>query len=497
MPTSNVHVLTPVPPRTTAERGLVEAFASAAQTLPGGGWVADVRARAMRRFEASGLPTRRVEAFKYTDLRERMKEVPAPSARVSTGPSTGADAGKSSTSATADMSAALDRALGPIATLDVIRIVLVDGVYRADLSTGDKFAGTTEFMPLAPLLAKAPAWLESKFADGRLGEPNAVASLNTAFMSDGVLLKIKPGQTLDKPLLMVSARSSASAQTISTRNIIAIEAGATATLIEAFVALEGAAAASLTNTFADVTVADGGNFTHIKCAPERGPSNHLSSVVAKVGSGSSYRVFQYTAGPTLARNDLVIELAGEDSKLDISGAFLARENSHIDTTLVVDHKVKGCESRELFKCVLEGRARGVFQGKIIVRPGADKTDGKQMARALLLSEDAEFDSKPELEIYADDVACGHGATAAALDDDLMFYCRSRGIPEKQARGLLIEAFIGDAMDKIEREDVREAFMGLARTWLSESGLSEAGLSESGLSESGLGEGAATSAGTGS
>ena len=485
MPTSNVHVLSSAPPRTTAERDLVEAFASAGPTLPGGGWVADARARAMRRFELSGLPTRRVEAFKYTDLRERMKEVPAPStgaaARVSAGASTG------ESSRLPQEAAALDRALGPLATLDAIRIVLIDGVYRADLSAGDKLAGITEFMPLAPLLAKAPAWLEGKFADGRLGEPNAVSSLNTAFMSDGVLLKIKPGATLEKPVLLVSARSSASAQTISTRNIIAVETGATATLIEAFVALDGAAAVSLTNTLADVTVADGGKFTHIKCAPECGPSNHLSSVVAKVGTGSSYRVFQYTAGPTLVRNELVIELAGENSKLDISGAFLARGTSHIDTTLVVDHKVKSCESRELFKCVLDDRARGVFQGKIIVRPGADKTDGKQMARALLLSEDAEFDSKPELEIYADDVVCGHGATAAALDDDLMFYCRSRGIPERQARGLLIEAFIGDVMDKIEREDVREAFMVLARSWLSESG----------LSESGLDEGAATSAGTGS
>ena len=117
---------------------------------------------------------------------------------------------------------------------------------------------------------------------------------------------------------------------------------------------------------------------------------------------------------------------------------------------MVDHKVPGCESRELFKGVLADRARGVFQGKIIVRPGADKTDGKQMARALLLSQDAEFDTKPELEIYADDVACGHGATAAALDEDLMFYCRSRGIPEAEARALLIEAFIGDAIDKVER-----------------------------------------------
>jgi len=128
--------------------------------------------------------------------------------------------------------------------------------------------------------------------------------------------------------------------------------------------------------------------------------------------------------------------------------------------------VPHCESRELFKCVLADRARGVFQGKVVVRPGADKTDGKQMARALLLSEDAEFDSKPELEIYADDVACGHGATAAALDENLIFYCLSRGIPENEARALLIEAFIGEAIEKVEHDAVREALMEIARQWLS-------------------------------
>ena len=161
------------------------------------------------------------------------------------------------------------------------------------------------------------------------------------------------------------------------------------------------------------------------------------------------------------RNNLFATFAGEGGKLDISGAFLGRGAEHIDTTLVVDHAVPRCESRELFKGVLTDRAHGIFQGKVIVRPDAQKSDGKQMAQVLMLSQDAEFDSKPELEIHADDVVCGHGSTAAEIDEDLLFYMRARGIPVAEARALLIESFIVDAIDKIEDERLRTALAGMA------------------------------------
>jgi Fe-S cluster assembly protein SufD len=181
-----------------------------------------------------------------------------------------------------------------------------------------------------------------------------------------------------------------------------------------------------------------------------------------LGAEAIYWSFQLTAGTQLMRNTTFVDFRGEDAKLDVSGLFLGRGSEHIDTTLVVDHAVPACESRELFKGVLADRARGVFQGKVIVRPGAQKSDGKQMAQALMLSPDAEFDSKPELEIYADDVVCGHGSTAAELDEDMMFYMRARGIPPEEARALLIEGFIGEALDKIEDEAVREAFAAIAK-----------------------------------
>ncbi len=407
----------------------------------------------MQAFEASGLPTRRVEAYKYTDLRERLKVAHPPAASPST----------SNTARTTPD--AIARALGPLAAIDATRIVILDGRYAPELSDAAALASSAEFMPLGSLLAKAPDWLQGKFAPGRLGDETALSRLNIAFMTDGILLKIKPGQQAPRPVLLIEARASSQAQSTTTRNIISVEAGASLTLIETSIVLDGAESNGLSNTFTDITIADGGDFSHVAALTANGAS-HMSRWSAKVGADATYRAFQLTAGPNLVRNELNIEMAGERSHLDISGAFLGRGTSHVDTTLVVDHTVPNCASRELFKGVLDDRARGVFQGKIIVRPGADKTDGKQMARALMLSQDAEFDSKPELEIYADDVACGHGATAAALDENLLFYCRSRGISEVDARGLLIEAFIGDAIDKIAHETIREAFMTVARDWLS-------------------------------
>jgi Fe-S cluster assembly protein SufD len=151
--------------------------------------------------------------------------------------------------------------------------------------------------------------------------------------------------------------------------------------------------------------------------------------------------------------------------LDLGAVALGDHDGHADLTMVIDHAVPNCVSRELYKAVLNGNAKGVFQGKVIVRPDAQKTDGKQMARGLLLSPTAEFFSKPELEIYADDVVCGHGTTSMELDPDMMFYCRSRGIPEQDARTLLVESFIGEAIDKVEHEALRGALTTKARAWL--------------------------------
>ena len=431
--------------KTKAESQLREQFDAAASNLPGTGWVSALRARAMDAFAAEGLPHRRVEEWKYTDLRERLRDVPAPGAAT----------------AKAVTSTDLDRALGPFAAIDAERIVLVDGVYSADLSKVSAEATVIELMSLAAMLKKAPAWLEGKFSSNG----GAIVALNTAFMSDGVLLKVRKDQDPGKPVLLVHARTAAEPTALAVRNVISVEAGGKLTLVEAHVTLDGAARGALSNIVTDVTIGDGATCDHIKSLADATASTHLATWTTKLGKDATYRGFQLTASPALARNDINILFNGEGGKLDLSGAFLARGAEHIDTTLVVDHAVPHCESRELFKGVLDGRAHGIFQGKIIVRPDAQKTDGKQMSQALMLSPDAQFSSKPELEIYADDVVCGHGATCTEIDADLLFYCRSRGIPPDVARAMLTESFIGEAVEKIENEAVREAIGTLAIEWL--------------------------------
>ena len=435
--------------KTKAEAALGEQFEAAATHLPGTGWVKDLRKQAIGIFEARGLPHRRMEEWKYTDLRERVRDAlpPALGAASSVSPEM------------------VEAALGPLAAVDADRIVFVDGRYDAALSQADRLGGGVEFKAMGEMLTAAPKWLADKFDSEAIKHEDSVRALNLAFMTDGVLIKIGKAHAQARPVMLVFARSGNAGQAVTARNIVSVEAGAKLTLIEVHVALSGAAKKAQVNSCTDVTVAEAAEFTHIKCVADAGETTHLTTWATQIGKDASYRAFQLTAGTALARNQLFATFKGEGAKLDISGCFLGRGSDHIDTTLVVDHAVPGCESRELFKGVLDGRARGVFQGKVIVRPDAQKTDGKQMAQVLMLSPDAEFDSKPELEIYADDVVCGHGSTCAEIDPEMMFYLRSRGIPENEARALLIDSFVADAIEKVEREDVRAALMQIAWQWL--------------------------------
>ncbi len=433
--------------KTKAEQAFTESFDAVVAKLPGSGAVRELRRRAIGTFAALGLPHRRIEEWKYTDLRSLLREAFAPAI------------GKAAAPGKAD----IDAALGPLAAIDAYRVVVVDGAFNAGLSTGQYPEGLA-VKPLSEALAESPDKVGESLVRMKR-EEDAVEALNSAFATDGAVVRVSDNAALDKPLLVVFARASAEPNTITTRNVVSIGKGAKVTLIEAFVPLAGAAEEDHQNAATEIVVGEGAAVTHVKSIVENGRAVHLGSASAEIGADASYRAFQLTAGPGLARNQIFVTFTGEGGKLDCSGAFLAANNEHIDTTLVVDHAVPHCESRELYKGVLDGRGRGIFQGKVIVRPDAQKTDGKQMAQALMLSPDAEFDSKPELEIYADDVVCGHGSTAAEIDPEHIFYCKSRGIPEPEARALLIEAFVAEAMEKVEDEAVREALMETARVWL--------------------------------
>ena len=434
--------------KTKAEQALVQGFEAVAPRLPGGAAVEAMRRRAIGTFSDRGLPHRRIEEWKYTDLRVAIKDV-APAA---------VDPGG------AVEAAAVEAALGALAGIDAHRIVFVDGRYRGEHSHGKAAAGI-EVKPLGEALDAAQDKVGEALAATSGPAEDAVLALNTAFMTDGAVVRVQSGAEPAKPLLLVFVRAGAAAQSITTRNVVSVGAGARLTLLEAHVALAGAGDQAQVNTLTEMVVADGARVAHIKAMAEASSVTHLATWSVALGRNSAYRAFQLTAGVGLARNQSFVTFKGEGAKLDFSGAFLARGAEHVDTTLVVDHAVPHCESRELFKGVLDGEGRGIFQGKVIVRPDAQKTDGKQMAQVLMLSEDAEFDSKPELEIHADDVVCGHGSTSAEIDPDLVFYCRSRGISEAEARALLIESFIGEAIDKVEHAATREALMAMALGWL--------------------------------
>jgi Fe-S cluster assembly protein SufD len=432
--------------KTKAEQALTEAFESVAARLPGSAAVKKRRAEAIGTFGSLGLPHRRIEEWKYTDLRASFKEA-LPPALQDDAPLTIAE---------------LIVALGPLAHVDAHRVAFVNGYHRPELDDVNEATGL-EVAALGRALASAPASDIDSLT--RAEGSGAVVALNAAFMTDGAIVRVANKAVVEKPLLVVFVRTGGERQSVAVRNVISVGAGATATIIEAHVVLPGATKDAQSNALSEVAVGDGATLNHVKVAVDEGHCFHLSNWDIRLGADANYRGFQFSSGLGLARNEVNVLYQGEGGKLDLSGAYLVRGHEHVDTTLVVDHAVPRCDSRELFKGVLDGHGRGVFQGKVIVRPDAQKTDGKQMSQALMLSEDAEFDSKPELEIFADDVVCGHGTTSAELDPDLLFYCRSRGIPESEARALMIESFIGEAIDKVENADLHAALMTLATNWL--------------------------------
>ena len=437
--------------KTKAETTLTETFDQVSGQLPGGADAAARRQEALARFAAVGLPHRRIEEWKYTDLRNVMKDV-LPAAIADETRVTIAD---------------VIVALGALGRIEAApRFVMVNGRYRKELSN---LAGldTIKVSPLSEALTSG-AGSPALALGGDDRGANALLALNAAYVTDGAIVEVAADARLSAPLLIVHVRAGSEAKLATARNIIRVGANAELTIAEVFVMVPGSAKAGQTNTASEVTVGEGARVSHVKMTSDGGAVSHLANWIVSLDKDATYRGFQYTSGVGLARNQIRATFAGEGAKLDLSGAFMARHGEHIDTTLTVDHAVGHGESRELFKGVLDHHARGIFQGKVIVRPDAQKTDGKQMAQALMLSEDAEFDSKPELEIYADDVVCGHGSTSAAIDEDLLFYLRARGIPLAEARSLLIQSFIGEAIDKVEHDELRGALMSEAEAWLASS-----------------------------
>ena len=429
------------PIRTAAETALAANFAAAKASLPGADGVAALREEAFRRFEAGGLPSRRIEEWKYTDLRALMREAkplaPLPDAAARRW---------------AAESAAL------LASIDARRIVFVDGSFVPELSDLSDLEPGLSIRSMASALEAGDTRVVTRMGPISPTADTAMA-LNTAFMRDGAVIDVAAGVALARPihLVFVAARKEASA--VFTRSLAMIGKGARAMLVESH---EGSSEQQV-NTAMELDVADEAHVDHVKITAAG--ALHVSTMMAAVGAHSRFNEFLFTAGAAVVRNQIFVRFAGTGTIAGIRGASLLKGNQHADTTLLVDHVAEGCTSRETFKSVLDGESRGVFQGKIIVRPGAQKTDAKMATHALLLSDTAESDNKPELEIFADDVQCGHGATSGALDEDLLFYLRARGITQPEAEALLIQAFVGEAVEGIEHAGLRDVLMEQVVKWL--------------------------------
>ena len=431
------------PMKTPAELALSAAYEGARAKLPGKGGIAALRADAFRQFETRGLPHRRVEEWKYTDLRALMREAypiaPPPDQAAK---ARAKDAGEI------------------LAGLDCRRLVFVDGMFAPELSDLRPEPGLT-IGSMAEALAKSDALVA-----GHVGKifatDDAAVALNTALMGDGAVIQIDKNAEIKRPIHLVFAAGSGKPSSMFIRSLVVVGEGAKATIVE-----DHDSGAAQVNAALELMVGDKATVDYFKLT--RGGTVHIASLLASIGADATFNTFAFTADVNVVRNQNFVRFAGENTKAAIRGASLLRGNQHVDTTLLIEHAAGHCESREQFKSVLDEQAHGVFQGKIVVKPHAQKTDAKMMTRALLLSDEAEADNKPELEIFADDVVCGHGATASALDPGLKFYLMSRGITEKEAEALLIQSFIGEVVDEIAHEGIREALMNAALEWMRKRG----------------------------
>jgi Fe-S cluster assembly protein SufD len=433
------------PIKTAAETALADSFAAAKGRLPGAGPLASLRAEAFRQFNASGLPHRRVEEWKYTDLRALMRDAKplagAPDAAARARARNGGAA---------------------LASIEGRRIVFVDGAFAPELSDLAGLEAGLSIRSMAAALAAGDPQVTSLL--GKLVPTDDVAvALNTAFMGDGAVIRVGEGAALARPLHLVFANVGDAPAAVFTRSLVLIGKGARAMLVESH---EGTAGNEYqVNTVLELEVGDEAHVDHIKVTGEGAGALHVSTLIAAVGAHARFNEFLFTTGGTVVRNQMFVRFDGEGTIAGIRGASLLKGRQHADTTLIADHVAGDCTGREVFKSVIDDEGRAVFQGKIIVRPKAQKTDAKMSTHALLLSETAEADNKPELEIFADDVQCGHGATSGDLDEDLLFYLKARGIPPKEAEALLIQAFVGEAVEGIEHAGLRDALMDQVVAWL--------------------------------
>lgn len=407
----------------------------AAMVVPDVGCTARARQEALDRVRAMGLPQARDEYWKYTRP-DSLTQPQAPAAAVFE-----------------------DDEPPMFDGIDRLKIVFVDGIFDPDRSDDLTLEGV-EIDRLEDVCCTREHWAEDLYgtleARGQNPVARPLAALNTAYAGDGVTIRVtgKPS----KPISLIYTHVDEAAD-VFLHHVVRVESGAVATILE-----NGPAAARF-NKCIEIDIADGGTLHHVRAQGRDHERRAATHVFARLGAESVFKSFTLTVNGVLTRNESVVEFLGDGGIAHIAGACVGDGDFLHDDTVFVTHDAVGCESRQVFKKVLRNGARGVFQGKILVKPGAQKTDGYQISQSLLLDGDSEFDAKPELEIYADDVACSHGSTSGAIDEEALFYLCARGVPRGIATDLLTLAFLAEAVEEVEDETLREEIVGRLDAWL--------------------------------
>jgi len=398
-------------------------------------WVFPLRKAGIARFAELGFPTIKDEDWRFTNVAPIAKLPFIPCLSPARNGLSATDIGKFT-----------------FGNLAANRLVFVNGHYVADFST--PLNGPVRVQSLASVLAADSRLIEKHLGQHAQTENNAFTALNTAFFQDGAFIHVPSGKLLEQPvhLLFISTAHEAGIAS-NPRNLIVAEDGSQLTVIESYVST--ADAPYFTNAVTEMIAGEGAMIEHCKFQDENPAAFHMAAVHAHLGRRSNFISHSIALGAKLSRNNIRTALAGERLECVLNGLYLTQGDQLADHHMVVDHAQPHCNSHEYYNGILDGHSKGVFHGRILVRQAAQKTDAKQTNKNLLLSEDATADTKPQLEIYADDVKCTHGATVGQLNDESIFYLRARGIGQETARRMLIHAFAGEIIERVRYAPARE------------------------------------------
>ncbi len=398
-------------------------------------WVAQTRERALAQFAEQGFPTTRDEEWRYTNVAPIQRSAFRPAAK--------------------DLASLTAQQLQPFVFQDLSchRLVFVNGHFVAQLSALGKLPGGVIVSSLADAIDSGAAFLQSHLARYAPIDRYGFAALNTAFLADGACIYLPREATLAEPVHLLFVSTACEQPVLAQpRNLVVAEANSRAALIESYISLDNAR--HFTNAISEVVIAENASIEHYKLGHESAKTYHIGGIYVRQHANSRFISHNITVDGALVRNDIDVLFEAEGGECVLNGLYVASNRQHIDNHTRLDHAQPRCNSREFYKGVLAGRARAVFNGRIIVRQNAQHTDAQQENKNLLLSRDAEVDTKPQLEIYADDVKCAHGATVGQLDDDALYYLRSRGIDAATARHVLTYAFAKDVLNRMALEPIR-------------------------------------------